>query len=285
MKLALIQEKQNRLYRFHGEDVFSRDESLALQREMVEQNLGLLREASIEGADIALTSEAINYPGQVRCLPGLSAADLVESTQDWVFGEMSKAAREFGMYIVAGMLRVGQDGKLRNQAIVFDRSGNAVHEYSKVFLAGDENDYMTPGRDFPIWDSEYGRIGIGICWDMQFPETCRAYARQGASLVLSPTWGWEHTYASARAYENGIFVAASMAVPEYKNIEGKRASSQVIAPDGLIMAEGPSDSPAVVTVQIDDLEACEAYRSVRMGCLKRWEDASSESVNTGGRKQ
>ncbi len=273
MKLALIQEKQNKLYRFHDEDVFSRDEAIEMQREMVEQNVSLIRDAADEGVDIALTSEAINYPGQVRCLPGLSSAELVHSTQDWVCGELSRTARECNMNVVAGILRVGRDGALRNQAVVFNRVGNEVHAYSKVFLAGDENDYMTPGTGFPVWESEFGKIGVGICWDMQFPETCRAYARQGVDLVLAPTWGWEYMYAKARAYENGIFVAAAMAVPEYKDIEGKRAPSQVISPDGTVLAEGPHDHASVVAMEIDDLKACEPYRSFRMNCLDRWESS------------
>lgn len=271
LKLALIQEKQNQLYRFHGDDVFSRDEALALQQEMVEQNILLLREAANRGADIALTSEAINYPGQPRCLPGLSSADIVDATQRWVCDALSNAAREYDMYVVAGVLHVGSDGKLRNQAVVFNRLGDEVFTYSKVFLAGDETDYMTSGCGFPIWNSEFGKIGIGICWDMQFPETCRAYARQGADIVLSPTWGWEHVYSRVRSYENGIYVAAAMAVPEYKDIEGKRAPSQVVAPDGSIIAEGPHDRSAVVMAQIDDLGHCTTYRSLRLGCLEHWE--------------
>lgn len=281
MKLALIQEKQNKLYRFHDDDIFSCDEAIRLQREMVELNIDFLREAAEKGADIALTSEAINYPGQVRCLPGLSSIKLVASTQDWVCAEISRVAREHGMYVVAGILRVGRDGRLRNQAVVFDRSGAEIFEYSKVFLAGDENDYMTPGTDFPIWNSEFGKVGIGICWDMQFPETCRAYARQGVDLVLSPTWGWEHAYACARAYENGVYVAAAMAVPEYKDIEGKRAPSQVIAPDGSVLIEGPYDRPAVITVQLDDLETCRPYRRLRMECLERWESFQRVGDNWG----
>ena len=132
---------------------------------------------------------------------------------------------------------------------------------------------MTPGTGFPVWESEFGKIGVGICWDMQFPETCRAYARQGVHLVLAPTWGWEYMYAKARAYENGIFVAAAMAVPEYKDIEGKRAPSQVISPDGTVLAEGPHDRASVVAMEIDDLKACEPYRSFRMNCLDRWESS------------
>lgn len=272
MKIALIQEKQNELYRFHDEDLsFHRDEMLFLQKEMVEQNLGLIRNAATRGVDLVLTSEAINFPGQLRCMRGWTSAELVEEQQGWVLEELGKAACAANMYIVAGIYRVCDDGELRNQAVVFDRSGREIHSYTKNFLAGDEREYLTAGTDFPVWKSEFGPIGLGVCWDMQFPETCRAYVKQGAEMVLAPTWGWEHPYACARAYENGIYVAAAMAVPQYKNIEGKRAPSMLVSPDGEVLAEGPCDRPAVVVAEIDCLGSCEPYRSLRMGCLSSWE--------------
>lgn len=272
MKIALIQERQNELYRFHDADLaFSREEMIRLQRDMVEQNVRLLREAAKEGTDLALTSEAINFPGQLRCMGECASAELVAEHQEWVIGQLGGVAKEAGMYVVAGLFRLGEDGNLRNQAVVFDRTGKEAHTYTKNFLVGDECGYLTAGTGFPIWMSEFGPIGIGVCWDMQFPETCRAYAKQGANLVLAPTWGWEHAYARARAYENGVYVAAAMAVPSYKPIEGMRAPSQVIAPNGTVLVEGPCDRAGIVVADIDDISDCARYREIRMGCLSAWE--------------
>lgn len=275
MRIALIQGRQNGLYNFHDEPRQLADaEVLALQREMLAQNLELIDRAAQAGADLALTSEAINFPGG-PAWHATSSRELVAAFQDELLSALSSAARRLGMYVVAGVL-ADEPAGLRNAAIVYGRDGSEVMRYHKQFLAGDENDYMVPGRGFPVWESEFGLIGIGICWDMQFPETARGYARQGVDLVLAPTWGWERYYASARAYENGIYVASAMAVPSYKDIDGhRRAPSQVIAPSGEALVEGPLDRADAVVVDVPDIRDCAPARALRMGCLRAWEDAGA----------
>lgn len=263
MKLALIQEKQNDLYRFKEQMWFEGREVFRLQREMAEQNLELLRQAAEEGADLALTSEAVNFPGQ-PFWSEIPTKEAIKETQGWFMEECAAVAAQGKMNLVAGVFRVKEDGRIYNSAVVFDRKGRKCFSYDKYFLAGNEKDYLTPGNGFPVWNSEFGRIGIGICWDMQFPETARAYAMQDADLILCPTWGWEHLYGPARAYENGIYVAAAMAVPAWKNIEGKRRPSQVIAPDGSILTEGSTDRAEVVTAEIPDIRDCAVVRSMRI---------------------
>lgn len=286
MRIALIQERQNALYLFHDEPrELSDAEVAAFQREMLDQNLRLLGEAARQGADLALTSEAINFPGG-PAWHATPSRELVVATQDEVLDSLADAAREGRMYVVAGVfvnepaarveLADGQVAEepagLRNAAVVFGPDGREVMRYHKQFLAGDESDYLVRGHGFPVWESEFGRIGIGICWDMQFPEVARAYARRGADLVLAPTWGWERQYAAARAYENGIYVASAMAVPAYKDIDGhRRAPSQLIAPTGAVLAEGPLDREEAVVVEVADVRDCAPARALRMGCLRAWE--------------
>lgn len=271
MKLALIQERQNRLYDFHAEAPwFSADEVAVLQGNMLDRNCALLRRAGEAGADIALTSEAINFPGRPDW-HAESQRELVERTQDEFIARLSKLARTYSMYIVAGMM-CAMDGHMYNAAKVFNAEGKQDFCYRKQFLAGDENDYLTPGRGFPVWESEFGRIGIGICWDMQFPETARAYARKGTDLVLAPTWGWESYYGAARAYENGVYVASSMAVPFDKPLDGaRRMPSQVIGPDGRVLAQGGLDGEDVVLCEFDPHDCADA-RALRIGALDEWEE-------------
>ena len=101
---------------------------------------------------------------------------------------------------------------------------------------------------------------------MQFPETARAYALQDADMILCPTWGWESLYAQARAYENGIYVAATMAVPEWGDIEEIRSPSQVIAPDGNILGEATRNKSEVLLVNLPDIRDC---RALRIGDLRK----------------
>ena len=270
MKIALLQEKHNEIYSFLEENVsFQKSEIYERMAQMQEQNLELMREAAQQGADIAVTSEAINFPGQ-PWWSDVPMAEAVRNTQEELKEKCSRAARDGHMYIAVGMYRVKENGRLYNSVLLFDREGKNIFSYDKNFLvAGSEQDCLTPGTDFPIWESEFGRIGFGICWDMQFPETARAYAKQGADLVICPTWGWESLYAQARAYENGIYVAACMAVPQWGDIEGVRVPSQVISPDGVILGEGSRDRAGVVLTEIADIRDCKEKRSLRIGDLLR----------------
>lgn len=270
MKLALIQERQNRLYAFHDEALrFSAQEVAALQANMLDRNIALLRRAGEAGADMALTSEAINFPGR-PAWHAESQRALIAQSQDEFAARISKVARDYSMMVVAGLMRE-VEGQLYNAAVVFDGTGKQVFCYRKQFLAGDEAAYLTPGKGFPIFESPFGRIGIGICWDMQFPEVARAYAKRGADLVLAPTWGWERVYAAARAYENGIYVASAMAVPCDAPLDGRRRiPSQVIAPDGRVLAEGRLDGEDVVLCTFDPRD-CADMRMFRMDCLRTWE--------------
>lgn len=270
MKLALIQEKQNRLYNFKNQELKFEDEEIYdLQREMIEQNLILLRQVDEEKADLVLTSEAINFPGQPFRYK-ISPKKVIGETQDYLMESCSKIARQKNIYLVVGMFRLKQDGNLYNSAIVFDRRGKMIFSYDKNFLAGDEKEYLTSGKNFPVWESEFGKIGIGICWDMQFPETARSYARQKVDLILCPTWGWERIYGHSRAYENGIYIAATMAAPFGKNIEGKRTPSEVVAPDGRVLARGVRDGKDIVYCDLGDIRDCEQLRKLRIDDLENW---------------
>lgn len=73
---------------------------------------------------------------------------------------------------------------------------------------------MCPGNEFKVFDTDIGKVGILICWDMQFPEAARILALSGADIIICPTWGWENKYGICRAYENGIYVVAAMAIPK-----------------------------------------------------------------------
>lgn len=269
MKIALLQEKHNRLYSFEeSQKKYQLSEAYCLMEQMEEQNLNLMKEAAKKGADIALTTEAVNFPGQPSWVDG-DIVEIIAGTQGNFISKCSKLAGEAGMYIAVGMYRVKEDGKLYNSILIFDRNGEITFTYDKNFLAGTEKEYLTPGEKFPLWNSEFGKIGVCVCWDMQFPETARAYALQGADLILCATWGWESLYGQARAYENGIYVAAGMAVPDWRDIEGVRSPSQVIAPDGTILAEGSRNRAEVVVAQISNIRDCKESRELRSGDLTK----------------
>ncbi len=258
MRLSLVQVKQNRLYDFlHAPELLSKNEAHRLAEGMAEQTLSLMEQAS--PCDLIVTTEAINYPGRPACLSG-NYADYVDAAQPEE--RFADFARKRGCYVLAD-LYVKRAGKLYNEAIVFDRSGQVVARYDKIHLAGEEQQTLQAGSEYCVVDADFGRFGIAICWDMQFPEVCRHYALANVHLVVCPTWGWESIYSHARAYENGIYVAGAMSVPYEGGISGIRTPSEIIAPDGSILAVGSPDRAGIVSASFN-LSSDDALYQVRM---------------------
>lgn len=273
MRLALIQTKQNALYQFLTPDVrYTREEAAALQQDMLEQNLMLMRQAAEHGCDLMVTTEAINFPGQPHKVQG-EIAPLVDASVAWLVPRLSEIAKKGRCYLAAALFsRRGPgvtDGGLYNAIWLFDRQGEVCAVYHKTHLAGDENDYLTPGDRYCVAETDFGKLGLAICWDMQFPETCQTLTELGADLIVAPTWGWEWVYGPARAYENGVYVAAAMAVPEWGPIEGLRSPSEVIRPDGECLARGSRTEAEVVTCDIENLSAFRDLRDMRLKGRRR----------------
>lgn len=86
-----------------------------------------------------------------------------------------------------------KDGNvLYNSAAVLDADGSLLGVYRKTHIPDDhyyqEKFYFTPGNTgFPVWNTRYAKVGVGICWDQWFPETARCLTLNGADLLVYPT--------------------------------------------------------------------------------------------------
>src|SRR5262249_34202416 len=97
-----------------------------------------------------------------------------------------------------------------------------------------------PGRDYPVFDTDFGRVGMMICWDVHFPEVARELAARGAEMILLPIWGGNETLARARAIENQLYVVAS----------GYDFKTAIYDQAGQLLAETSQD-PAVIVAEVD----------------------------------
>ena len=249
MKLGLIQTKQNILYDFANPHTFSAEERLRLSEEMVEQNIRLINEAAALGADLILTSEAINFTGTPV---DRETFDIIpEYDED---GGLIKRLRDIsaktGSAIVAGLYN-RRGGKAYNSAVYIDRGGAVLEIYDKNNLAGDENIALTPGTEQKVFDTEFGRIALLICWDMQQPEFVKQTAELGAELILCPTWGWEMQYGLKRATENNANIAVAMGVPYGSPIEGVRDPSMLLLRDGSIVKQASRDKAEALIANVE----------------------------------
>ena len=161
----------------------------------VQENLAhaekLVREAAGKGANIVLLPELFErqYFCQERRYDYYQFAKPVDEN-DAVrhFAEICKELK-----LVMPISFYEKDGNvLYNSVAVIDADGSILGVYRKTHIPDDhfyqEKFYFTPGNTgFKVWDTAYGRIGVGICWDQWFPETARAMALQGANLLFYPT--------------------------------------------------------------------------------------------------
>jgi len=237
----MIQTKQNQLYDFENQTFhIPKEKAVALQKEIVEQNLGLIQEAIMNNCNLIFTTEAINFAGRNTDLD-CKYEELVPELSDILFERIAVLAQEGNVYIVVGAYnkrKVINSWNLYNSAIVFSPSGEIIQVYDKIHLAGTEKEYLTAGNEYVTFDIQDVQIGISICWDLQFPEFARELMLRKVDLIICLTWGWEQIYGHARAYENGIYVSSAMGVPYKGSIRGLRNPSEVISPKGDVMVSG-----------------------------------------------
>jgi predicted amidohydrolase len=176
-----------------------RPRGAASARENLDQFAKLIDEAGAQKADIVCLPEAITLVG--RGSDYLANAEPIPGPSTELLGQ--RAAKNH-VYIVAGLLE--RDGKAAyNTAVLIDRNGKLVGKYRKVCLPQSEIDGgLAPGSEYPVFDTDFGRIGMMICWDVSYPEVARELAARGAEMIFMPIWGGNETLCRARAIENQV---------------------------------------------------------------------------------
>ena len=121
---------------------------------------------------------------------------------------------------------------------------NLAGKYRKVCLPrGEIQGGITPGDGFPVFDTDFGRIGMMICWDVTFPEPAQSLALKGAEIIMLPIWGGILNLAKARAIENQVFIVSS-------SYDKKEMKSAVFDLEGKMLADADEEEPVVV-VEVD----------------------------------
>ena len=212
-----------------------RPENTSTARENLDQYSKYIGMAADSNADIVCLPEAITLVGTGKSY--VEASEPVPGPSTEYLGSL---ARQHKMYIVAGLLE--RDGPVvYNTAVLMDREGKLAGRYRKVTLPREEIEGgVTPGDSYPVFDTDFGRIGMMICWDLQFPEVAQNLAMNGAEVILMPIWGGNLTLASARAIENQIWLVSST----YSMKTG------VFGPEGDLLVEANEQAP-VASLQVD----------------------------------
>ncbi|MGH9341481.1 MAG: carbon-nitrogen hydrolase family protein [Acidobacteriota bacterium] len=164
----------------------------------------LVAQAGKQGADIVCLPEGVTVVGT-----GKSYLDVAEPVPGPTTEFLGKIAREHELYIVAGLYEKVEE-TLYNTAVLIDREGNVAGSYRKVSLPREEIEGgITPGQDFPVFQTDFGRVGMMICWDLHFSEPARRLAASGAEIIFLPIWGGNELLFPARAIENQVHLVSS----------------------------------------------------------------------------
>jgi N-carbamoylputrescine amidase len=151
----------------------------------------LIRDAAKQGAQVILPSELFQGPYFCTSQEERWFATAHEAKTHPCVTALAPVAKELGVVIPVSIFE--RDGPhYYNSIVIVDADGRQLGVYRKSHIPDGpgymEKYYFRPGdTGFKVWDTAYGRIGVGICWDQWFPESARAMAVMGAQVLFYPT--------------------------------------------------------------------------------------------------
>lgn len=192
-----------------------------------------------EGADLVLFPECFQY---AKC-DRRHKPPLVEAYAERLRGLCSELARRYHAYVVPWDYYVAEDGKTYNSSYIIDRNGDTVGRYRKCNLTYAElSTETTCGCELPVFDLDFGKVGIMICFDNYFPEVAATLGNKGAELILYPLYGdtlnpqWEIKL-RARAMDHSLYIA-----PCQIDSQQKVSFTGMVDPEGNIIAKLEKDN-------------------------------------------
>lgn len=226
-------------------------------------------EAGRQGADLVMLPEMFCCPYIASNFPLYAQRE--GGKNHTLLGE---AARKAAVYLVAGSVPEESEGKIYNTAYVFGRRGEQIAKHRKMHLfdidvqggqSFKESDTLSAGEDITLFDTEFGKIGVLICFDFRFPEMSRIMALEGAKAILVPaafnmTTGpahWELLFRS-RALDNQLYTVGAAPARDMQSSYHSYGHSIVASPWGEVIAE--LDEKAGVLYQELELSQIEKVR-------------------------
>lgn len=193
------------------------------QRDRLVEQLNL---AGGVGPDIVITTEFTPVIGVPESEYG-SFWNAAEAVPDGpVCRIASAAAKRHNMHVIVGNIE-RRGAHMFNTAVLFGRDGSFIGQYDKTHLTFGELELgVSCGADYPLFDLDFGRIGIHICYDEWFPEVARHYAHQGADILFLCVAGGKPITWRTRALDNGVHLVAASTGPPAMIIE---SSGEVVA--------------------------------------------------------
>ena len=218
----------------------------------------MVTEATRSGAEIVALPEMFNCPYDRAYFKRFAALG-----HEAAVSAMSSWARELGILLVGGSVPETEGDQIYNTCFVFDQQGRQIARHRKVHLFDvdlpgmrfKESNTFTPGEDITVFDTEYGRMGCAVCFDVRFPELFRTEMLRG-SLVqfLVAEWTEEKVLVwdimnRSRAIENLCYLSCTSPGGVIDGVQYS-GHSAVYGPLGECLALGGRDEE-IVTADLD----------------------------------
>ncbi|MEJ2905256.1 bifunctional GNAT family N-acetyltransferase/carbon-nitrogen hydrolase family protein [Pedobacter panaciterrae] len=221
-------------------------------------------------SDFIMFPEFFNTPllQPYNHLPEMEAMrKLAELTEEIVI-KIQEYAVSYNVNIISGSMPILEDNKLYNATYLCHRNGK-TDEYRKIHITPNERKYygMVGGDKIQVFDTDCGKVGILVCYDVEFPELSRIYADQGMQILFVPfLTDTQNGYtrvrrcAQARAIENECYVAIAGCVgnlPKVNNMDIQFAQSAVFTPSDFafptnaVKAEATPNTEMMLVVDVD----------------------------------
>lgn len=206
----------------------------------------LIDRAALDKPDIMLLPEQFMsnalMDGAGRVMSGRELAEEIPG-EGYIQDFLARKARQYNMYIAAGMGRLDPaTGRLFNSGVLFDRAGRVAGVYDKLFPTTGEMEHheVTPGDAPVVFDADFGRVGIAVCFDLNFPELFEYYRRERVELCcfLSSMHGGTHLPSYAR--DCRMYIASAV----------ENGSAYIVNPIGGIVAK-TFDSVSFIAARIN----------------------------------
>lgn len=222
------------------------------------------------GAQLAVLPEMFSCPYQTENFPAYAEP---EGGESWL--AMSDAAKECNIYLAAGTMPECADGHFYNTAYIFNPQGNLIGKHRKIHLFDiqveggqhfQESAVLSAGNQITVFDTDFGKMGVAVCYDFRFPELARLMVLEGAKLLIVPaafnmTTGplhWELLFRS-RAVDNQVFTIGAAPARDIHGDYVSYGNSIVVSPWGKILAR-MDEKPGVLfsTLNLGEIDEVRA---------------------------
>jgi len=196
----------------------------------------------------------------------MNVAAIAEKEQAVTENFLSETARQFGVFLMGGVVTEGKGGRGRNEAVLFSPEGKLAARYCKLqpFTPGGEAQNYMAGEEIVVVPWQGFSLAAFVCYDLRFPEVFRAAVRRGADLMtVIASWPMariQHwvTLLQARAIENQAYVAGVNRCGKDPKL-AYTGRSMIVNPRGEIIAQA-ADAECVISANVE-LEEVTSYRT------------------------